>query len=64
MDEADSGAAALRAGYCGLLPTPSQLLQILIYERDAAMFLYPWESHQRGSEGGRMRPMDVQATGG
>jgi len=64
VDEADSCAAALRAEYSGLLPTPSQLLQILLYERDAATFVYLWESHQRGSEGGRLRPMDVQATGG
>ena len=64
VDEADSCAAALRAEYLGLLPTPSQSLHILIYERDAAMMVHLWESHQRGSEGGRLRPMDVQAPGG
>ena len=48
------------------IPVAARVLtmRLLLLERDAAMYLYLWKSHQRGSEGGRLRPCDIKQPGG
>lgn len=62
VDAADAARGELRAlhakraGVC-----PRDILRELLCERDATYYLYLWESVQRGGEGGRLRPCDLQS---
>ena len=60
------GELSATSGGSTLPPQPDRFLamRLLLLERDAAMYLYLWESHQRGSEGGRLRPCDLKQPGG
>ena len=53
--KADESVVARTVQY-GARATPSQRMHILILERDVVVYIYLWESWQRGSEGGRLRP--------
>ena len=63
VDEADKRHSVLAA-------TPVErrsallTMRLLILERDITLYLYLWESIQRGGEGGRLRPCDLRGGDG
>ena len=64
VDAADAARAELRAANLARPSvSPSDEMLELLCARDATYYLYLWESVQRGGEGGRLRPCDLQSLG-
>ena len=63
VDAADQARAELRAQHATqTIIGAREIVRELLCERDATYYLYLWESIQRGGEGGRLRPCDLESS--